>query len=253
MPQHRDGEFRIGRHRSAGAASPDTATPDGRRSPVAEGWSIIGAKRMRTVGHIIGQLLGIAAVLSYLGSADVRADFQDGLAAYRRGQFEAAFREWRPLARAGNMLAQHNLAYMYQYGQGVPHDANKAIAWYRRSAEAGHVDAAFNLAQIFWQGQVIRRDFELAAHWYRWAAERGDAEAQNNLAAMHAAGEGMPANPEEAYFWFSLSSAGLPPGNRRVRAAANRDRAGRLLSPESLDRVNRRLEQWRPIAEDEAR
>ena len=37
------------------------------------------------------------------------ADFDEGLAAYQRGDYAAAFREWKPLAEQGFANAQYNL------------------------------------------------------------------------------------------------------------------------------------------------
>ena len=48
-----------------------------------------------------------------------RADFDDGVAAYNRGDHATALRELRPLAEQGNAVAQHNLGFMYEYGRGV--------------------------------------------------------------------------------------------------------------------------------------
>ena len=38
----------------------------------------------------------------------------EGIAAYNRGDFSAALREWRPLAEQGNARAQYNLRLMYE-------------------------------------------------------------------------------------------------------------------------------------------
>ncbi len=60
------------------------------------------------------------AVLLVVLAAPAWAGFDDGMAAYDRGDYETALREFRPLAEQGNALAQHNLGVMYDNGQGVP-------------------------------------------------------------------------------------------------------------------------------------
>jgi hypothetical protein len=50
------------------------------------------------------------------------ADFQDGLDAYNKQDYTAAFKEWQPLAKQGNADAQNNLGAMYVNGKGVPQD-----------------------------------------------------------------------------------------------------------------------------------
>ena len=61
------------------------------------------------------------------------ADFEAGLGAYNRGDYERALREFRPLAEQGVAPAQTNLGVMYYFGLGVPEDYTKAIWWYRKA------------------------------------------------------------------------------------------------------------------------
>jgi TPR repeat protein len=61
-------------------------------------------------------------------------DFQDGLEAAQRGDFETAFREWQPLSEQGNAEAQFSLGFMYRRGDGVPQDYVQAHMWWRSSA-----------------------------------------------------------------------------------------------------------------------
>ena len=71
-----------------------------------------------------------AAVLS----APAGADFKTGLEAYQRGDYRVSFREWKPLAEAGNAAAQYNLGILYENGLGVAQDAVKAYLWYVEAA-----------------------------------------------------------------------------------------------------------------------
>ena len=63
------------------------------------------------------------------------ADFQKGLDAYNRGDYQSALREWRPLAEQGNAYAQGNLGFMYKNGRGIAQSDTAAVKWYRKSAE----------------------------------------------------------------------------------------------------------------------
>ena len=56
-----------------------------------------------------------------------QADFRDGLAAYERGDYQTALREWRPLAEQGDAQAQYNLGLMYYHGTGVSQDYAEAV------------------------------------------------------------------------------------------------------------------------------
>ncbi len=61
--------------------------------------------------------------------------FEDGNAAYQRGDYATALRLWRPLAEQGDAGAQYNLGLMYREGQGVSQDDAEAAKWYRKAAE----------------------------------------------------------------------------------------------------------------------
>jgi TolA-binding protein len=56
--------------------------------------------------------------------AEEKRAFENGVAAYERGDYATAMRLWRPLADRGNGDAQYNLGVMYDKGLGVrPNDA----------------------------------------------------------------------------------------------------------------------------------
>ena len=73
------------------------------------------------------RLFAFATVL--LLAAPAWGVFDDGQAAYERGDYETAFDEWLPLAEQCNAFAQHNLGLMYANGQGVPQDDVEAVKW----------------------------------------------------------------------------------------------------------------------------
>ncbi len=70
---------------------------------------------------------GVAVAVMLTGVA-VAGPFEDGVAAYKRGDYATALRLWRPLAEQGDADAQFNLGLMYANGEGVPQD-------YRRGGE----------------------------------------------------------------------------------------------------------------------
>ncbi len=62
------------------------------------------------------------------------AGLDEGAAAYIRGDYATAIREWRPLAEQGNADAQFFLGFMYYKGRGVPQDYAQAHMWYNLAA-----------------------------------------------------------------------------------------------------------------------
>ena len=105
------------------------------------------------------------------------ADFQVGLDAYLRGDYDTALAEFRPLAEQGYASAQYNLGVMYDNGLGVPQDYREAAKWYRFAAEQGKVKAQSNLASMYTHGQGVPEDYVLAHKWADLAASQGGEDA----------------------------------------------------------------------------
>ena len=80
-----------------------------------------------------------------VGNPAFSADFQKGVTAYDSGDYASALREWTPLAKQGDAVAQYNLGVMYDNGQGVLQDDKTAVKWYTLAAEQGDADAQNNL------------------------------------------------------------------------------------------------------------
>ena len=85
--------------------------------------------------------IALAVVLLVSLAASAWAGFDEGFAAYERGDYETALREWEPLAEHGLAEAQYNLGVMYSKGQGVPRDDAEAVKWYRMAAAQGYARA----------------------------------------------------------------------------------------------------------------
>ncbi len=126
-------------------------------------------------------------------TAPAWAGFDEGVAAYKRGDYATALREWLPLAEQGVAYAQFNLGVMYRNGQGVPQDDAETVKWYRKAAEQGVAGAQYNLGHMYDEGLGVRQDDARAVKWYRKAAEQGVAYAQFNLGVMYRNGQGVQA------------------------------------------------------------
>ena len=58
---------------------------------------------------------------------------------------------------------------MYERGNGVEQDYEKAVYWYSKSAEQGDADACEALAMLYESGLGVERDFEKARYWNNMA------------------------------------------------------------------------------------
>ena len=95
---------------------------------------------------IVGGLILAAQILG--SAAAVAGPWEDGMAAYNRGDYVPAIRLFRPLAEAGNAKAQSVLGVMYRRGQGVGRNSVRAFLWFSRAAARGDASAKAELRKV---------------------------------------------------------------------------------------------------------
>ena len=113
-------------------------------------------------------------------TAPAWAGWEEGKAAYVRGDYATALREWRPLAEKGDATAQYNLGIMYEKGWGVPQDLAQAIQWYREAAKSGNIRFILHLATMYSLGKGVPTDFVRAYMFYSIGAEMGDSDGERS-------------------------------------------------------------------------
>jgi TPR repeat protein len=99
-------------------------------------------KRQMLIGGLIAaaQIWGIAGALA--------GPWEDGMAAYNRGDYVPAIRLFRPLAENGNAKAQNVLGVMYRRGEGVARNSVRAFLWFSRAAARGDAKARAELRDV---------------------------------------------------------------------------------------------------------
>ncbi len=179
-------------------------------------------------------------------TAPAWAGFYEGVAAYNRGDYATALREWRLLAEQGHAEAQYNLGIMYNKGRGVPQDYAAAVGWWRKAAEQGDAAAQHNLGLMYHNGEGTPQDYAAAVKWYRKAAAQGYALAQTNLGFMYHLGRGVPQDYVQAHMWYNLAASRSPPGEERDRAVKNRDIVAEKMTPAQISEAQKLAREWRP-------
>jgi len=210
-------------------------------------------------------------------------NFQKGAAAYLRGDYETAHREFLKAAKQGNAGAQRSLGLMYRSGLGVPKNDAEAARWYRKAAEQGNAGAQRSLGLMYLSGLGVPKNDDEATHWYRKAAEQGNAGAQRFLCSMYRSGIGVPKNDAEAtrwyrkaaeqgnagaqfslgwmyhngkgvsrdyieaYKWFNLAAA---QGNEQAAMAL--DSLQQNMTPSQIAQAQARMREWKPSAGSDA-
>jgi TPR repeat protein len=132
--------------------------------------------------------------------------FEDGTAAFDRGDYATAMRLLRPFADQGNADAQTALGAMYTTGKGVPRDDAEAAKWFRMAADQGNADAQTALGAMYTTGKGVPRDDAEAAKWFRMAADQGNADAQAQLGIVYSEGYGVERDYAEAAKWFRMAA-----------------------------------------------
>jgi hypothetical protein len=96
--------------------------------------------------RIIGGSAVVAAQL--IAFAAAAGPWEDGMAAYNRGDYMPAIRLFRPLAEQGNAKAQNVLGVMFRRGEGVPKNPARAHMWFSFAAARGDTKAKAGLRDV---------------------------------------------------------------------------------------------------------
>jgi TPR repeat protein len=89
---------------------------------------------------LIAQLFGTPAAFA--------GPWEDGMAAYNRGDYVPAIRVFRTLAEQGNVKAQNVLGVMFRKGEGVPKNPARAHMWFSFAAKRGEAGARAELREV---------------------------------------------------------------------------------------------------------
>jgi len=151
----------------------------------------------------------IALVIVLAPAMPAVAGWDEAIAAFERGDFETALKEFQILADEGDPDGQVGLGAIYGGGFGVAQDYGEAARWFRLAADQGSAAAQYELGDLYYNGLGVAEDFAEAALWFERAARQGYVEAQESIALQYGLGEGVEFDPVKAYAWFALAAAGM--------------------------------------------
>jgi TPR repeat protein len=154
-------------------------------------------------------------LLLYTAGA-VAGPLDDGVAAFKAGNYRQALALWQPLAKAGDADAQYNIGLLYMKGLGVAKNSRTARQLFTAAAEQGQPDAQYNLGLMYFQGNTVFRSNKDAFTWWSRAAAQNHAPAQYNLGIMYAFGIWTEKDSKKA---LELWQASADQGNRDAIAA----------------------------------
>ncbi len=141
-----------------------------------------------------------------------------GMAAYLSGDYQRAIREWRPLAEAGNPIAQYHMGVIYRDGRGVDIDLSEAIRWWTLAANNGHAKAQYELGMAYRRGLGVKRDQKKSAEWLEKSAVLTSVRAQDEVGNLYYQGRGVAKSLEKAKLWWTRAAQSGHVGSRRKLA-----------------------------------
>ncbi len=141
------------------------------------------------------------------------AGYDEGAAAYERGDYKAALEELYPLAEAGDPNSEWLVAVMYRDRLGMDRAPDKAtsderkataLKFMRRAAEHDVPYAMYDLARMYMENRWGPPDPDAAKKWVVRAAERGTPDFALSLGMMYYGGDNflqIPQSYPDALQW----------------------------------------------------
>ena len=168
----------------------------------------------------------------------LRADVEQGVAAYQRQDYQEALIAFRAAADQGHADAPFHLGILYANGLGVTLDPFQALAWYQQAAEQGHGWAQYNAGSMYYLAAGVPQDYAQAHAWFLQAAEQGHAWAQYDLGSMYQFGLSVEPDAVVAYALYNLAAA------TEQIAKQSRDRLAPTLSRDQLANAQALSSEW---------
>jgi TPR repeat protein len=215
---------------------------------------------------------------------EAQAQYRLGCLALLPGRFNPLMASgWFEKAAAQNhVFAMVELAALYERGEGLKRDIDKAAAlyaeaaaagdllarlklgllnekrgkrdealrWYRAAASMDHPGAAYRLAQLLNAGERGEGDLAEAADWYRLAARRGHAQAQACLGLLYCDGRGVAQDDVLAHAWLGLAAEGLSDEEWRGAVECARRDVAERLSEQDRRAADALVRTWRDFGCD---
>lgn len=153
----------------------------------------------------------ILIILTYLlyllltSQRDKSLAFDEGMVAFKKGNYTEAIKRLRPFAKKNNTTAQYQIGLMYAYGLGI--DRNIEIA--KKLLLASRKNPAedfYQIAKNFDKGNRVIENDKVAIDWYTIAGENGHKQSQYILSQAYKEGRyGLLPDQLKAEYWSRLS------------------------------------------------
>lgn len=172
-------------------------------------------------------------------AGDVMAQYQLGRILADRRDFPGAYAWFLKAAKGGHSVSQAAVAGMLEAGNGVTADKAAAEKWLHTAAANGHAGALMTLALRTLSGKPDTAAFARAASMLQLAAELGDPGAQAAYGIMMVQGRGVPQNSFLGLMWLFLAKRA---GDTNAGAAYAKLSSGQTA--QTIARIEQTADQW---------
>ncbi len=181
----------------------------------------------------------IAAIILMFFVTRVHADYEAGLDALFKGDYQTAVREFTTAADAGLDVAQYNLAILYYLGRGVDQDMERAFELTQSAARQGHLGAQANLGSLYLDGTGVESNIDLGIEWFSSAGRSGHADSAVTLANMYFDGSPMERDLVLAHSWASMAKL-----HEHEEADALLSKIERRMAADQMSQARRLFARW---------
>jgi hypothetical protein len=197
--------------------------------------------RNAMLGRRCWRLLGALALLSACAPTPEvtkahRMLLEPAVSAEQRGDYQTAFDVYRSAAEHGVVLAQYNLARMYQAGRGVEQSDAEAARWFYAAASTGYPRAFKPMAKAFEAGKGVPKDEAKALELYRQAAAGGNPTVEYDVGRFIEEGRSVPADPAAALPHYKIAAEAGVADAQLALARLYRTGTGVAEDPAEADR-----------------
>lgn len=129
--------------------------------------------------------------------------FEEAEICMHEKNYKKAFELFKKCALNGDLIAQHNLGYLYLVGLGTQQDINESIKWYLKSTKQKNPQAYKELALIYETEAFGVKDDKKWFEYMKKSADLGDCEAINKLGMYYMMDKD---DDKEAYKYFKMGA-----------------------------------------------
>jgi TPR repeat protein len=117
--------------------------------------------------------------------------------------------EYYKLAAEENYaVAHYNLGLIYEIGLGdVPMNLDEAVRCYEKASLSRHGGSEFSLATMYKKGRGVCKDYDISFHYFQKSARHGCVRAYYYIGNMYRKGQGVPMKDKEMALQYYLKAA----------------------------------------------